>query len=616
MAGERLKQLIGAYNNREISFDGLLAAVVAVIAESPDEKARIIRILFDAVNDAQLSQHDVEDILSAIESGTTAATVADVSIRAKSASVSELATVAVGAGQPVGAEPSVVGNQQATIAAIPEPAAPGAIEPGTILSGRYQLEDVVGDGGMGLVYRAKDHKAPDKRNPYVAIKVINENFQEHPDALEAFRHEVKMAMAMQNANVVRVHGWEEDQGRYFIIMELLHGRPLDKYAQARGGRLSFSDVWPIIEGAGGALNYAHTDQRIVHCDIKPNNIFVTEDGKVKVLDFGIARAVDPDTKTSWAGLPAAAPRYACPQRLNKEDPDFRDDVYGLACVAYELMTGEHPFKTDEQPHGMDALSASAQALEPKKPKGLNRRQWAGLRRGLSFEREHRTPTVEEFLEEFGDKRQQDSWVQQLVRYSAITVIAAGSVFAAGYFLDNESSEEKYRNALLAIDPKTPFMSPEELQSLIDDSRFYFDKGVNEFNEDRIDAGHGRLKGHMSNAVRPLFTVLEGTDDTATRAQVADFIKQIDDLYIKKIDAMTETDPLGALRLNCLAISYPLTRSWPIWSAFDEHFKLLWVESKSQRMEADDAPPPMQEYCPGMLDRNAGGTSPATRSLFN
>jgi serine/threonine protein kinase len=277
------------------------------------------------------------------------------------------------------------------------------IRPGSVLKDRFKLDDVLGIGGMGTVYRGRDLikvEARDK-NPFVALKVLNEDFKQHPDSFIALQREASRQQRLAHPNIATVYDFDRTRGgTVFLTMELLEGEPLNniikKQVRAKGG-LPFDEALTMIKGLGNALIYAH-ERGIVHSDFKPGNCFQTNDGVMKVLDFGIARAVKnplqgEGEKTLFdAGkLGALTPAYASAEMLEGEEPDPRDDLYALACVAYELLTGKHPFNK------LPANSARDNHLVPNPIKGLKRRQQKGLMRGLAFAREDRSQSVEQFL---------------------------------------------------------------------------------------------------------------------------------------------------------------------------------------------------------------------------
>ncbi|MBI4693308.1 MAG: SUMF1/EgtB/PvdO family nonheme iron enzyme [Gammaproteobacteria bacterium] len=301
-------------------------------------------------------------------------------------------------------QPSTGSSWDSSLPTMP-PRAELKIAPGTVLKERFQLDEVLGVGGMGTVYKGRDLikvEARDK-NPYVALKVLNEDFKKHPDAFIALQREASRQQKLAHPNIATVYDFDRTGGgTVFLTMEMLVGTPLNNYikkdVKARGG-LPFAEAFPMIQGLGNALVYAH-ERNIVHSDFKPGNCFLTKDGTMKVLDFGIARAVKnpgqgEGEKTLFdpGKLGALTPAYASAEMLEGQEPDPRDDIYALACVAYELLTGRHPFNK------LPANSARDNKLVPQPVKGLKRKQQRGLMRGLAFDRKNRSQSVAEFLEE-------------------------------------------------------------------------------------------------------------------------------------------------------------------------------------------------------------------------
>ena len=305
--------------------------------------------------------------------------------------------------------------------------------PGSIIKDRFILDKVLGAGGMGKVFQARDllKVEANDANPYVAMKVLTEDFKAHPQAFIALQREASRQQKLAHPNIATVYDFDRigmTGTQVFITMELLVGKPLDtfirKVVRPKGG-LPFEEAFPIIEQLGASLIYAHK-QNIVHSDFKPGNAFLCDDGQVKTLDFGIARAVNAgggsdDDKTDSkqddfdaGSLGALTPAYASLEMLQGKDPSTQDDLYALACVAYELFTGYHPFNKKS------ALKAMEAKLVPAPIKSLKKRQMKGLLHGLAFEKEKRTPTVEQFLEELEGKANwhKNPWVLG----SAFTVI--------------------------------------------------------------------------------------------------------------------------------------------------------------------------------------------------
>lgn len=276
----------------------------------------------------------------------------------------------------------------------------GPLKPGSVLKGRFVLEAVVGQGGMGIVFKARDLRKEEAqdRNPFVAVKVLSEDFKEHPESLKALQRESRKAQDLAHPNIVTVFDFDRDGGNVYMTMEFLDGSPLDQIVKANVGQgVTPEEAFPIVEGIGHALSYAHK-KGIVHSDLKPGNAFLTKDNIVKVFDFGIARAAKhtgPDqgeTTLFDAGtLGALTPAYASLEMLEGVDPDPRDDIYALACIAYELLAGKHPFNK------VAANKARDKGLTPAPIKNLSRGQWKGLLQGLAFDRNARSPSVDAFL---------------------------------------------------------------------------------------------------------------------------------------------------------------------------------------------------------------------------
>jgi serine/threonine protein kinase len=310
---------------------------------------------------------------------------------------------------------------------------------GTRLRDRFILDEILGVGGMGIVYRGRDLLKVEARdrNPYVAIKVLREDFKRREDAFIMLQREASRQQRLAHPNIVTVYDFDRTGDTIFISMELLEGTPLDVYLVSAGRErgVPYAEAIHLIEGMCAALMYAH-EHGIVHADFKPSNCFVMQGGKVKVLDFGIARAIRrpnqaDGTVTVYDGrlLGAMTPAYASPEMAEESaDPDPRDDIYGLACVCYELLTGNHPFDR------LSAIVARGRKLAPKPVPSLSARQNRVLADALSFDRAARTPSVREF---FSGLRAADAptrwrWNRKTAGIGAALVlpIAVGAVWFA------------------------------------------------------------------------------------------------------------------------------------------------------------------------------------------
>jgi hypothetical protein len=299
---------------------------------------------------------------------------------------------------------------------------------GDTLNGRFVLEECIGFGGMGTVYKALDLRKLEAsdRKPYIAIKVLNVQFRGHPKSLIALQREARKAQTLAHPNIVTVYDFDRDGSTVFLTMELLSGKPLSQTLRAQGfSGMPYPDAMRIVGGIAKGLEYAH-ERGFVHCDLKPANVFMTEKGEVKVIDFGIARVFHKPEEDVEAtvfdpgSLGAMTPAYASPEMQEHKEPDPRDDIYALACITYELLTGRHPFDR------LSALQARGGGMRPQRPKNLGHRQWRALKCALSLDRETRTPTVTHFMQEMrGDSR--------VPAYAGVAVssLVLAALFAAG-----------------------------------------------------------------------------------------------------------------------------------------------------------------------------------------
>jgi predicted Ser/Thr protein kinase len=304
---------------------------------------------------------------------------------------------------------------------------------GDVLNDRFVLEERVGSGGMSTVYKALDRRKleADDRNPYVAVKVLNVEFRSHPQSLIALQREAKKSQSLAHPNIVRVYDFDRDGSTVYMTMEYLSGKSLAQVFRARDFRgLPQEEAIPILEQIAAALKFAH-DSGIVHADFKPANVILTDSGQVKVIDFGIARAFQrPDqvdmeaTRFDPGSLGALTPTYASPEMLEHQEVDPRDDVYALGCIAYEMLTGRHPFGR------MQATEARDGGLQLERRKGLTGKQWKALKRALAFNREQRTPTVAQLC---NDIRCRGLLSPKVIKLSGLAASVLAVAGVAGYY---------------------------------------------------------------------------------------------------------------------------------------------------------------------------------------
>jgi serine/threonine protein kinase len=253
---------------------------------------------------------------------------------------------------------------------------------GEILCDRYVIESQLANGGMGTVYKALDQSRSEHTDAdaYVAIKVLHEKTRSRSEVLAKLRREFYCAQALSHRSIIKVYELDLHQFPFFS-MELVDGENLPSLMRRfHPVPLPRSYVWAVLREVGEGLAHAH-ERRVIHGDIKPQNIMVTHSGEVRILDFG----------TSGGSATAMTPAYASCDLLEGREADPRDDLFALACVSYELLAGEHPFQHRR------TTEARSQKIAPSRPPGLSGRQWKALMQGLAWERADRPPSVRDWL---------------------------------------------------------------------------------------------------------------------------------------------------------------------------------------------------------------------------
>lgn len=403
------------------------------------------------------------------------------------------------------------------------------LQPGTVINNRFVINGLVGRGGMGEVYRVKDLRKEETndRDPYVAMKVLNDQFQRNSQMIMAMQREARKAQSLAHPNIGTVYDFDRDDQLAYLTMELLEGQPLDEFIKAHPNGIPRTQAHTIIRGLSLGLAYAH-NRNIIHSDFKPANIFLTDDSRTKILDFGIARAAPSnlaegnteDTRFDAGTLSALTPAYASCEMLEGEPPHPADDVFALAIVTYQLLAGRHPFG------GKPATQARALKLAAAQVKGLKRREWRAIQHGLTFDRSQRTQHAAAFLREFeGASR---------TRVALIATVAALAL-ASTYLVYEESRK------VIANQPDTAFSAlPADAQQQFQDR---MDEGqmLESFNDysSALDQYTAAYRLHPKNpqavaAIEALFTELfalgrqagEAAQLDAVRANLAD-VRAID-----------------------------------------------------------------------------------------
>jgi len=314
--------------------------------------------------------------------------------------------------------------------------------PGVTLKDRFVLLEKLGQGGMGVVFKAKDLlkvEAQDK-DPYVAIKVLTDAFKKYSGSFIALQREASKAQRLAHPNIATVYDFDRDGNTVFMTMEYLQGKPLNQLIKEINKKpLKLDHALHIIDELCSGLSYAH-EKFLIHSDFKPGNCFLLNDGHVKLLDFGIARAstqTDEERENTMfdpAKLSAVTPAYATPEMFAGMNPDPRDDIYGLACVAYQLLAGgKHPYNKVASPKIKEL------GIKPKPIKGLNRRQQKTLMKALTVVREERIDEVEKFADGMRSKKSHTKTI--LLAAMFMGIIGAGIGFKP--FLAFQEEQQLY-----------------------------------------------------------------------------------------------------------------------------------------------------------------------------
>jgi hypothetical protein len=341
---------------------------------------------------------------------------------------------------------------------------------GDVLRNRYRIVGILGQGGMGTVYEADDNYRLDipPTGQGLAIKVLHTEVTKRAELFSELRREFQHLQSLSHPNIVRAYEFDRDGPVAFFTMELLSGSLLSQLLLARKRiRLDTAEAWTIVRDVGSAIAHAHS-RNVVHGDINPQNIFITQRGNVRVLDFGASHALSTFGRTGEVHSASfATPGYVSCQVLQGDRPDASDDVFALACVSYLLLSGVHPFKNHT------AIEARARGVKPKRLPGLHWRQWRALRAGLQWEREKRPSDVAAWLYAL-DLQAAAPRLRPLAElidnpvpprrrfgFAVATTAAAMAVLAIGFWVASHFAELSARLAAM-VDQTAPIRTAEPI----------------------------------------------------------------------------------------------------------------------------------------------------------
>jgi len=271
-----------------------------------------------------------------------------------------------------------------------------ALEPGLVIRDRFEIVALAHSGGMGHVYKAIDRRRQRiaSEQVHVAIKMMRRSVISGQEARLALEREAARTQLLSHPNIVNIYDFDQHDDQFYLVMEWLEGESINSLLRRTGRRpLEPQFAWRVIQGIASGLQHAHSNH-VVHADVNPSNIFITDTQEIKILDFGAARyksGLDEETENDvvWTTL-----SYASPEVLSGSAPIAADDIFSLGCIAYRLLSGRHPFRTNT------SIKAQESGFEVAPLPGFADSLWQILRQALSYERAARPASVSAFLIDF------------------------------------------------------------------------------------------------------------------------------------------------------------------------------------------------------------------------
>jgi uncharacterized membrane protein len=438
-----LQRILAAFRAGQLDHTGLLTRVQALAKEPQADIAALIEVLQAEHRKAPLPAAAFAVLLRQLQAATDKTLM-----RSRDAALAYI----IGDTAPVDTTEVLRDPGAIAQAAMSQP--PPFIR---TLVNRFGLAELAGEGGMSRVYKAVDLRMVEAGtdDPHVAVKVLNIPFENVNDAMALLHREMRHLQDLVHPNIVRVFDCDRDGDTVFMTMEFLAGRTLTRTVRAQGfSGLDEATALPIIRSIAAALEFAH-GKRVVHGDLTPGNVMIADSGAVKVIDFGIARIIADPVKTFVGRASARAdaitgvtPAYASPQQIENRAVDFRDDVYSLGCIVWELLAGTHPFNRKQSTLARDA----GDKLE--RHSRLTTRQYRALAHALQFDRAARTPSVRQFIDELTGERQ-----RRQLRIAAVAAVVLVGAMAAFAFLRTQQTVTAPQPAPVAATPE-PAPPPE------------------------------------------------------------------------------------------------------------------------------------------------------------
>ncbi len=406
-----------SFQEGDLTRDQLLSEMYRQLAVERIAPVRLVEIINEHRARRSLPDDTVDTLLNHITAWPLEETVATRSSRQNSVIPSQDPPATIVLGEPEASSERPAGGRGFKS---------GSVGVGSVLQGRFSLTALIGEGGMSRVYKAVDLRRVEAgaEDPFVAVKVLTVPFSHYFGSMAALQREAHKLQSLTHQNIVRVMDCDRDGQSVFMTMEYLPGESLYRRLRSRAGSgLDPDEAVPIICAIGEALDFAHRNH-IVHGDLKPGNVIVGADNSVKVIDFGMARFIARPAEerrpgSAQEGPTALTPRYASPQMLAGMTPEPSDDLYALACLAFEVLTGLHPFGLVE-----DSRERKPDA-RPSRPANLSRRQYQVFKRALAFDRGQRTASVAQFIRELrgASRARHARWAA-----GTVMVLIAGALF--------------------------------------------------------------------------------------------------------------------------------------------------------------------------------------------